>query len=65
MSLTDKKQLIFCASIIEGAVGGFVMFVFFAWEGQKLAVILIFLEDRIFCEFRRLVGFSALYDNKI
>ena len=41
------------------------MFVFFAWEGQKLSVILIFLEDRIFCEFLRLVGFSALYDNKI
>ena len=41
------------------------MFVFFAWEGQKSAVILIFLEDRIFCEFIRLVGFSALFDNKI
>ena len=64
MSLTDKKQLIFFC-FIEGAVGGFVMFVFFAWEGQKLSGILIFLEDRIFCEFLRLVGFSALYDNKI
>ena len=41
------------------------MFVFFAWEGQKLSVTLIFLEDRIFREFLRLVGFSALYDNKI